>query len=184
MSDDLFYTKNFLANKGYEVGDYTYGHPTVYDWNEGTTLKIGRFTSIAEGVTIMLGGNHRTEWVTTYPFPAINDKWPEAQGIGGHPVSKGDVVIGNDVWLGYGATILSGVKIGDGAVIAAKALITKDVPPYSIAGGCPAKVIKYRFSPTTIERLLSLKWWDWKEKRIKKYIKILCSNNIEEIFNV
>jgi acetyltransferase-like isoleucine patch superfamily enzyme len=178
---DGFYTKDIFAESAYKIGEHTYGRPKVYDWQEGTTLSIGKYTSIAEDVTILLGGNHRTDWVTTYPFPALTDKWPEAAGIKGHPQSKGDVVIGNDVWVGFGATILSGVRIGDGAVIAAKSVVTKDVEPYSIVGGTPAKLIKYRFPQEIIDKLIKLKWWEWDDAKVKKNIEILCSDRIGEL---
>lgn len=186
MDPDSFYTKNIFSDKNYAIGDHTYGHPQVYDWNEGTTLKIGNYTSIAGSVTILLGGGHRTDWATMYPFsaPDLNEVWPEAQHIQGHPQSKGDVVIGNDVWIGFNATILSGVTIGDGAVIGACAVVSKDVPPYAIVGGVPAKVIKYRFDEATIKKFLKVKWWDWDEKKIKRNINLLCSNNIQELLNV
>jgi chloramphenicol O-acetyltransferase type B len=184
MEPDTFYTKNIFKDRGYDIGDHTYGHPEVYDWNEGTKLVIGKYTSIAGSVTILLGGDHRMDWATMYPFPAVPEVWPEAKDIKGHPHTKGDVVIGNDVWVGFGATILSGVTIGDGAVIGARALVAKDVPPYAIVGGVPAKVIKYRFDDATIGRLLKLKWWNWKEKKIRKHIDKLCSNNVEELLDV
>ena len=181
MTRDNFYTKDILEGRGYTIGDYTYGRPDVHDWSDGTTLTIGKYTSIAEGVNILLGGNHRVDWVTTYPFPALDDEWPDASGIEGHPQSKGNIVIGNDVWLGFGVTILSGVEIGDGAVIAARSVVTKSVPPYAIVGGIPAKVIKYRFSDDVIEKLLSLQWWNWDEQKIKRHIHILCSDRVKEL---
>jgi acetyltransferase-like isoleucine patch superfamily enzyme len=174
------FTREFLEFK-YRIGKHTYGKPKVHDWEDGTKLIIGDYSSIAEEVTILLGGNHRMDWVTTYPFPAFPEKWPNAAKIKGHPSSKGDVIIGNDVWIGFGCTILSGVKIGDGAVVAARSVVTKDVPPYAIVGGVPAKVIKYRFNEDIIEKLLKLKWWNWKEDKIKKNMKLLCSDKIEEL---
>lgn len=119
----------------YEVGRGTYGNPTVLHWGEPTTLKVGCFCSIAADVKIFLGGNHRTDWITTYPFPAF---WKSAAHIKGHPSSRGDVIIGHDVWIGEGAVILSGVRIGNGAVVAASAVVTRDVPPYGIVAGNPA----------------------------------------------
>ncbi len=175
-----FYTKDLLKGLGklVEVGDFTYGNPKIMHWGENARLKIGKFCSIAENVVIFLGGNHRHDWVTTYPFPALSQDWPEAKDIVGHPATKGDVIIGNDVWIGYGAVILSGVKIGDGAVIGAMSVVRRDVEPYAIVAGNPAIEIKKRFDEKTIEKLLKLKWWDWSIEKIKKSVKDLCSNNI------
>jgi acetyltransferase-like isoleucine patch superfamily enzyme len=182
MSD--FYTRDFLNNPDYQIGEGTYGKPHIYDWSEGSKLIIGKYTAIADEVTIILGGNHRMDWVSMYPFPALSDEWPEAQNIKGHPWTKGDVVIGSDVWIGNGATILSGVNIGDGAVIAARAVVVKDVPPYSIVGGNPAKIIKYRFSEPTIKQLLRIAWWNWPKEKIAKHVKTLCSTNTEAIIKL
>lgn len=174
-----FFTKDCLANRPRtEVGEYTYGCPKVIDFGEGSHLKIGKFCSIAGGVVIMLGGNHRMDWITTYPFPALGDRWPLARGIVGHPGTKGDIVIGNDVWIAAEAIILSGVTVGDGAVIAARAVVTRDVPPYAVVAGNPAKVVKLRFDVEEIELLLNMRWWDWDESKISQNLEQLCSSNI------
>lgn len=180
---ESFYTKDRFAGTSYEVGDYTYGKLSVGDLGEGATLKIGQFCSITDGVVIFIGGNHRVDWITTYPFPAMHENWPEAREIKGHPATKGDVVIGNDVWIGYGATILSGVTIGDGAVIGAHSVVTKDVEPYAIVAGNPARLIRKRFDGAIISRLLEIKWWDWPVEKIHKYVHILCSNNLDYLVN-
>ncbi len=133
----------------YEIGEYTYGKPDVLAHDKNTRLKIGRFCSIARDVTIQLGGEHHTNWVTTYPF---GDFFSQINRKENYAKSKGDVTIGNDVWIGHGAMILSGVTIGSGAVVAANAVVTKDVAPYAIVGGNPAKVIRYRFNENEIER--------------------------------
>jgi len=161
----------------YTFGKGSYGDDlSVYSWNEGTTLKMGAYCSIAVGVKIFLGGGHRVDWVTTYPFSVF---WKSASSITGHPKSKGDVIIGNDVWSGTEAVIMSGVTIGDGAVIGARAVVARDVPPYSIAVGNPARVVKTRFDAKTIDRLLSVKWWDWDESAIEAHMPLLLSGNMD-----
>jgi chloramphenicol O-acetyltransferase type B len=175
-----WYTGGLLTGPMYDIGDYTYGSPDVFSYGEGARLRIGKYGSIASGVQIFLGGNHRPDWVTTYPFPVLDGDWPGAAGIVGTPLSKGDVVIGNDVWIGYGATILSGVRIGDGAVIGAMAVVTKDVPDYAIVAGNPARVVKMRFDDTSIARLLEIKWWDWPAERVDANTPLLCSNRVAE----
>jgi acetyltransferase-like isoleucine patch superfamily enzyme len=161
---------------------YTYGlkNIRVRDWKQGTDVKIGSFCSIADNIQIFIGGDHRTDWVTTYPFGHIhNDIFPWHGE--GHPTTKGNVVIGHDVWIGANATILSGVTIGDGAVVSANSVVVKDVPAYGIVGGNPAKLLKMRFTEDQIERLLNNPWWDLPENRINKLIPLLCSNDIEAL---
>ena len=163
-------------------GKYTYsdGNPKVFYRNNDAKLVVGKFCSIASGVNIYLGGNHRTDWVTTYPFGHIHqNKFNVFNGIG-HPSTKGDVIIGNDVWIGSNVTIMSGVTIGDGVVIANNSHIVKNVESYSLTGGNPAKLIKYRFTPEQIEKLLEIKWWNWDDTKINKFTPLLCNNNIDE----
>ena len=138
-------------------------------------MTVGAFCSIAEGVKVFLGGEHRTDWVTTFPFNVL---WQDASGIPGHPKSKGDVVIGNDVWVGTEALILSGVTIGDGAVVGARAVVAKDVPPYAIAAGNPASVVRKRFDEDTIAALLRIRWWDWEDTRLVKALPFLLSEKV------
>lgn len=182
----FFYTKDRLKHLAtrVEIGDHTYGKPLVFHWEEDTKLKIGKFCSISDEVKIFLGGNHRADWISTYPFPGLPGEWPNAKSIDGHNISKGDVAIGNDVWIGYGANILSGVTIGDGAVIGAFSLVTKDVAPYAIVGGNPAREIKKRFDDEKIEKLLELKWWNWPEDKIKKNLSLLCSQEVDKISEI
>jgi acetyltransferase-like isoleucine patch superfamily enzyme len=173
-------TKKIKKLAGYSIGDFTYGEPTVMNWKEGTTLKIGKYCSIANGVNILLGGNHRSNWISQYPFPCLITlkTYPH------HTFSNGDVVIGNDVWIGYGSTILSGVTIGDGAVIGAKSVVTKDVKPYRIIGGNPASFIRYRFDPSVISQLLKIRWWEWDHAKVVANASLLCSPNLEEFLEL
>lgn len=164
---------------GYEIGEHTYGVPRVV-FPDGK-LKIGKFCSLAWDVTIFLGGNHRVDWIATYPFPSSHDKWPNARGVEKFLTTRGDVIIGNDVWIGSDVIILSGVTIGDGAVIGVGSVVTSDVPPYSIVGGNPAKVIRKRFSDEAIEKLLKIKWWDWPSEKINENVHILMSGDIDKL---
>lgn len=164
-----------------EMGAWSYGNPVIFSWGEGAKVKVGRFCSIGAEVKIMLGGEHHTDWVTTYPFTTL---WPESAGtISGHPKTKGDVIIGNDVWIGYGAFIISGVTIGDGAVVGAQAVVTKSVPPYAIVGGNPARIIRYRFDEEVIRKLLAIAWWNWPEKDIRDVVPLLVSSHIHAFIN-
>ncbi|WP_445938525.1 CatB-related O-acetyltransferase [Pseudomonas sp.] len=160
----------------YQIGLGTYGLPVVHDWQEGATLKIGSYTSIAEQVEIFLGGHHRSDWVTTYPFPAMID---EAQHIQGYAVSRGDVVIGSDVWLCTNSVILSGVTVGHGAVVAAGAVVSRDVAPYSIVAGNPARHIRWRFAPEVCAALLEAAWWEWPEQEVRSVSPLLCSDRLD-----
>lgn len=160
-----------------QVGEGTYGYPEVLYDDAGANLTIGHYCSIAPGVTILVGGEHHLDWVTTYPFSLLVD---EAKSLPGYPFSRGDVVIGNDVWIGYGATILSGVKIGDGAVIAARSVVTRDIEPYSIVAGSPARHLHYRFSEEIIRSLTDIAWWTWPSSKIQKAWPLLQSGRVEE----
>lgn len=190
MHPENFYTKDRLIEhikQGIaEIGDFSYGCPEILHWGEAAQLKIGKFCSIANGVKIFLGGNHRVDWVTTYPFsgPKLSKIWLGKRRIEGQPATKGDVIIGNDVWIGYDATILSGVKIGDGAVIGANAVVAKDVRPYAIVVGNPAKEVRRRFDEEIIQKLLEIRWWDWPVEKIKKNIPLLCNSCDEIIKNI
>ena len=159
-----------------EIGDFTYGFPIVRSWGENARLKIGKFCSIGEHVQIYLGGNHRTDWLTTYPFNVLlKDQYP---GIDGEcAATKGDVIIGNDVWIANDVMIMSGVTIGDGAVIAAGAVVTKNVRPFAIVGGVPAEFIRYRVQAHNIKNWLGMTWWDWPLEKLAEAIPILMSDN-------
>ncbi|WP_449429964.1 CatB-related O-acetyltransferase [Pseudomonas putida] len=163
------------AYPGYRFGVGTYGMPAVHDWAEGSTLKVGAFTSIAEGVEIFLGGHHRSDWISCYPFPA---KIEEARAITDFGGTNGDVIIGNDCWICSKAMILSGVTIGDGAVVAAGSVVVKDVPPYAVVGGNPARLIRYRFAEEDRQLLQQSAWWAWPEQEIRQISPLLCSADL------
>lgn len=164
------------------VGKYTYGNPRIH-WGGATKLTIGKFCSIANNCNVYLGGNHRTDWVTTYPFGTIHKNIFNNSDGTGHPSTKGDVNIGNDVWIGDNVTIMSGVTIGDGAVIANNSHVVKDVKPYSITGGNPAEFIKNRFTENQIDKLLEIKWWNWDDDKINKFTPLLCNHDIDNFIN-
>ena len=157
------------------IGDFTYGQPLILTWGENTKLTIGKFCSIGANVQIYLGGNHHTDWLTTYPFNVLlKDQYP---GIDGEvAATKGDITIGNDVWIGNNVMIMSGVTIGDGAVIAAGAVVTRDVPPYSIFGGVPAHFKKARMDALSLATS-GISWWDWPLEKLAEAIPILMSGN-------
>ena len=168
----------YMADGTLTIGEHTYGIPIIIKHSgDQNRVIIGKFCSIADEVTIFAGGNHRIDWVSTYPLRAMFDL--PGKYHDGHPASNGDVNIGSDVWIGYGATILSGVKIGHGAVIGARSLVSKDVPPYTIAAGNPAILIRERFNQTQIAKLLEIAWWDWSLEKILSFIDLLNMDNID-----
>jgi chloramphenicol O-acetyltransferase type B len=160
-----------------EIGRFTYGAETmvVHQWGEGASLRIGAFCSIGKGLQVYLGGNHRTDWSTTFPFGKIFARELGGRGIVGHPQSRGDVVIGNDVWIGQNVSILSGLEIGDGAVIALNATVTKSVGPYEIWGGNPARLLRPRFPATIADRLQALKWWECSVGAVRELAPLLST---------
>jgi len=164
-------------------GKYTYGSLEIIWENPNAKLIVGNFCSFAGNIVIYLGGNHRTDWITTFPFGHIHQGIFNNFNGEGHPSTKGDVVIGNDVWIGDNVTVMSGVKIGDGAVIAANSHVVKNVEPYSITGGNPAKLIKYRFTKGQIEKLLEIEWWFWEDSKINNILHILCNDDIDVFIN-
>lgn len=190
--DRLCFLKNIIENPQIVVGDYTYydDFEDVKNFEKnvkylfdfvGDKLIIGKFCMIASDVTfIMNGANHLSEAISSYPFAVFGKGWEHAMEGKRYP-SKGDTIIGNDVWIGYKATIMPGVKIGDGAIIASNATVTRDVPPYTIVGGNPAKEIRKRFSENKIERLLELSWWDWSMEQITQNVQHLTGDNLEAL---
>lgn len=166
--EDLFSLFFIVESYHSPWGVGTYGKPKIL-FESDANLEIGKFCSIADNVTILLGGEHKLDTISSFPFSLEKNRF-----------SKGDVIIGNDVWIGYGATILSGVSIGDGAVIAANSIVTKDVEPYAIVGGVPAKTIKYRFDEKTIDKLLKLKWWNLDIPTIYENRHLINDTNLEK----
>ncbi len=185
----LCFLKNIITNPNIIVGDYTYydDFEDVYNFEKNVKyhfnfiddkLRIGKFCMIASGVTfIMNGANHLTDAVTSYPFAIFGNDWQAAMDGKSYP-TKGDTVIGNGVWIGYKATIMAGIKVGDGAIIGANSVVTKDVAPYSIVGGNPAQEIKKRFSDEQIKTLLETKWWDWDIEKITRNVQNLTGRNL------
>jgi len=190
--DRLCFLKNIVKNPNIVVGDYTYydDFENVENFEKnvkyhfdftGDKLIIGKFCMIASGATfIMNGANHLTDAITAFPFAIFGNGWENAMEGKSYPM-KGDLIIGNDVWIGHNATIMAGVNIGDGAIIATNATVVKDVAPYSIVGGNPAVEIKKRFSEKGITRLLEMQWWNWPEEKITKNLKHLTGNNLDAI---
>ena len=190
------YLKNVITDPAIEVGEYTMYNDFVNDPKDfqsnnvlyhypinGDRLIIGKFCSIACGAKfIFTSANHKLGSLSTYPFPLFFEEWDlDKSNVTDAWDNKGDIVIGNDVWIGYEAVIMQGVTIGDGATIGTRAVVTKDVPPYSIVGGVPARPIRKRFSDEVIAQLLEIKWWDWPDEKIKENISAIQSGNIKEL---
>lgn len=185
----LCFLNNLLSNPNIVVGDFTYyddfEDPHRFEQNVlyhfdfiGDKLIIGKFFAIASGAKfIMNGGNHQTGTLSSYPFSIFGQGWEAGVPTGGYPY-KGDTVIGNDVWIGYEAVIMPGVQIGDGAVIASKAVVTKDVAPYAIVGGHPASLIRFRFEKPVVDQLLTIRWWDWDLDKITRNVALISSQDV------
>ncbi len=185
------FLKNIIKSPQIIIGDYTYYDDVVdvsnfeknvlylFDFMQDKLI-IGKFCQIATGVRfIMNGANHAMNGFSTYPFKVFGGEWGKKDPM--KVFSKGDTIIGNDVWIGNNATIMQGIKIGDGAIIGTNSLVTKDVEPYNIVGGNPAQLIRKRFDDETIALLLALKWWDWDVKKITDNLQIITSGNIEAL---
>ncbi|PWN07379.1 CatB-related O-acetyltransferase [Rhodohalobacter mucosus] len=190
--DKLCFLKNLVTNPNIIVGDYTYydDFEDVRNFEKnvkyhfdfiGDKLIIGKFCMIASGASfIMNGGNHLTEAISAYPFAIFANGWESAMDGKEYPY-KGDTVIGNDVWIGHNATIMPGVQIGDGAVIATNATVTRNVEPYAIVGGNPARTLRKRFDDDTIEHLLEMSWWDWPVEKISHNISLLSGGDVRAL---
>lgn len=191
---EIVYLKNVIHRETIIVGEHTIYNDFVKDPREfeknnvlyqypvnHDRLIIGRYCSIACGARFLFtSGNHTMNSLATYSFPVFYEEW----GLDGADITKawdnkGDIVIGNDVWIGYEAVIMQGVTIGDGAIIGTRAVVTKDVPPYTIVGGVPAKPIRKRFSEETIEKLLRLQWWNWDDEKVKEKLPMIMNGRID-----
>lgn len=192
---DTVYLRNVIQDPSISVGEFTIYNDFVHDPRlfeknnvlyhypvNGDRLIIGKFCSIACGAKFLFNSaNHSLASLSTYPFPIFYEEWGlNIQDVAAAWDNKGDIVIGNDVWIGYEAVVLAGVTIGDGAVIGARAVVTKDVPPYAVVGGVPARLIRRRFPDDTISALLALRWWDWPADKIKPRLSALQAGQIEE----
>ncbi|MDO4554606.1 MAG: CatB-related O-acetyltransferase [Lachnospiraceae bacterium] len=193
---ETVYLKSVVTDPAITVGDFTMYNDYVRDPRDfeknnvlyhypinGDKLIIGKFCSIACGAKFLFNSaNHTLRSLSTYPFPIFFEEWGlDVKEITSAWDNKGNIIIGNDVWIGYEAVILAGVTIGDGAIIGARAVVTKDVPPYTIVGGVPAKPIRKRFTDDTIKKLLKLKWWDWQAERIARNIPAIQAGALEEL---
>lgn len=191
---NLCYIKNVVKSPNIIIGDYTYYDDPVdstafeknnvlFNWSEfGDKLIIGNFCAIASGTQFLMGSaNHRMNSISTYPFNVFSQDWQEVTPphLSQLPF-KGDIVIGNDVWIGRECLIMPGVKIGNGAVIGSRSVVAKDIPPYTIAAGNPAKPVRKRFSDSFIELLEKLKWWDFKGEKLKQFLPLLCETDLEK----
>ncbi|RFZ82160.1 antibiotic acetyltransferase [Mucilaginibacter terrenus] len=193
---NLVFLKNFITRPNIVVGDYTYyddfDNPANFEKNVlyhfdfvGDKLIIGKFCAIASDVKfVMNGANHETSPISTFPFAIFRNGWEKiSEGVDiadKYPI-KGDTTIGNDVWIGYNATIMPGVKIGNGAIIASKAVVTKDVPAYAIVGGNPAQVVRKRFDDEHIARLEKIAWWNWSAEKITANLLLINSGDIDAL---
>ncbi len=199
-SDDrqTVYLQSVVTDPNIQVGDFTMYHDFVHDPRgfqennvlyhypiNGDKLRIGRFCSIACGAKFLFtSANHSLSSLSTYPFPLFYEEW----GQPWHQLTqawenRGDIIIGNDVWIGYEAVILSGVTIGDGAIIAARAVVTQDVPPYTIVGGVPARPIRKRYDQASIDQLLALRWWDWPEVELAPLLPAIQAGELSALLS-
>ncbi len=189
----ICFVRNVVNNPNILIGDYTYSDDPEDSENFernvlyhfpfiGDKLVIGKFCALARGVKfIMNGANHKLSGCSTYPFYIFGHGWEQAAPAPGDLPYKGDTLIGNDVWLGYEALIMPGVKIGNGAIVAARSVVATDVAPYSIVGGNPAKSMKARFAPDVVQRLEALAWWDWPVEKVTRLLPLIVSGDIDAL---
>lgn len=191
--DKLVFLKNIVKAPNIFVGDYTYfddrrngpenfeEYNVLYNYDfSKVKLVIGKFCAIAAETKFIMTGDHKLDAISTYPFPIFGHGWEEAFNVADLPV-KGDIIVGNDVWFGYNSLVKNGVTIGNGAIIAASAVVISDVPAYSIVAGNPAKVVKMRFNDPTIEKLEKIAWWEWNIEKINKNLKLICNLDIGQL---
>jgi virginiamycin A acetyltransferase len=191
--NEVVFLKNFVKAANIFVGDYTYfdgkrhgpekfeEYNVLYNYDfSKVKLVLGKFCAIAAETRFIMTGDHKLDAISTYPFPIFQQGWEKAFSFD-DVKPKGDIIVGNDVWFGYGCLIKGGVTIGDGAIIAAGAVVVKDVPPYSIVAGNPAKVVKKRFDDATIDRLLQIAWWDWDIEKINRHLKLICNLDVDAL---
>jgi len=193
---ETVYLKNVITNPNIIVGDYTMyndfvSDPRLFEKNNvlyhypvnHDRLMIGRFCSIACGAKFLFtSANHTMKSLSTYPFPIFFEEWGlDIKNVTSAWDNKGDIVVGSDVWIGYEAVILSGVHIGDGAIIGARAVVTRDVPPYTVVGGVPAKEIKKRFDEETIEKLQQIEWWNWPVEKIRQFLPQIMNGEADKL---
>lgn len=191
--DKLVFLKNFVKASNIFIGDFTYfddrrygpdmfeEYNVLYNYDfSKVKLIIGKFCAIAAETRFIMTGDHKLDAISTYPFPIFGHGWETSFNVDDLPV-KGDIIVGNDVWFGYDSLVMNGVTIGNGAIIAARAVVVKDVPAYSIVAGNPAKVVKMRFDDKTIERLQEIAWWNWNIEQINKHLKLICSLDVDKL---
>jgi virginiamycin A acetyltransferase len=188
------FLRPLVSHPQIEVGDYTYyddpGGPERFERENvlylypfvGDRLVIGRFCALGTGVRFLMNGaNHPTGGVSTYPFPIFGAGWATALDRVMETPTRGDTLVGHDVWIGYEALVLPGVRIGSGAIVGARSVVTKDVPAYSVVAGNPARVVRQRFDDDTVARLLALAWWDWPVDKITRHVRALLATDVDAL---
>ncbi len=185
MASHILNTRQQQNTGKYKVGKHSYGNIFIEGDHLLNNITVGSFCAIGSKVEAMVAGwSHNTDWITTYPFEAFTNKWSNASRIKPYPRTPRTITIGNDVWIGQGVLILSGVTIGDGACIGANTVVSKDIPPYTIAVGAPMKFLRKRFSNEDVSFLMNLKWWNWPDEKINRYLPIISSGDIEQFKSI